>query len=226
MRQTPLTIDYFSDLLCIWAYAAQIRIDELQRQFGQAISVRPRFMTVFGDTGHRIGEGWRERGGFAGFNRHIQEVAARFPHVEVHPELWQRVQPASSGTAHHYLKAVGLWQASGDAPANALEHAAWALRLAFFRDARNIAEQDTVFQIGEEQGIPRREVEPYLRDGRAMAAFCRDVEDCEKHRIEGSPTLLLNEGRQKLYGNVGYRVIEPNVQELLKQPSGEQASWG
>jgi len=35
---------------------------------------------------------------------------------------------------------------------------------------------------------------------------------------------LLNEGRQKLYGNVGYRIIEANVQEILHQP-GNQASW-
>ena len=40
-----------------------------------------------------------------------------------------------------------------------------------------------------------------------------------------SPTFILNEGRQKLYGNVGYRVIEANLQELLKSPDASQASW-
>ena len=44
-------------------------------------------------------------------------------------------------------------------------------------------------------------------------------------RIEGSPSLVLNEGRQKLYGNVGFRVIEANIQELLREPRINDASW-
>jgi hypothetical protein len=35
----------------------------------------------------------------------------------------------------------------------------------------------------------------------------------------------LNDGRQKLYGNVGFRIIEANIQELLRAPVGDQASW-
>jgi hypothetical protein len=33
-----------------------------------------------------------------------------------------------------------------------------------------------------------------------------------------------NEGRQRLNGNVGYRVLEANIRELLNHPAGEQ-SW-
>ena len=45
-----------------------------------------------------------------------------------------------------------------------------------------------------------------------------------EHRIDGSPTYLLNQGRQKLYGNVGYKIIEANVEEVLRRPA-EAASW-
>jgi hypothetical protein len=34
----------------------------------------------------------------------------------------------------------------------------------------------------------------------------------------------MNNGRQILYGNVGYRVLRANAAELLNQPSDE-ASW-
>ena len=44
-------------------------------------------------------------------------------------------------------------------------------------------------------------------------------------RIEGSPSLVLNQGRQKLYGNVGFRIIEANILELLRQPRADDASW-
>ena len=39
-----------------------------------------------------------------------------------------------------------------------------------------------------------------------------------------SPSLLLNDGRQRLNGNVGYRVIAANVREILERPPG-QLSW-
>jgi len=46
----------------------------------------------------------------------------------------------------------------------------------------------------------------------------------EKYRVVGSPTLVFNEGRQIIYGNVGYRVIEANINELLNECS-TLASW-
>ena len=44
-------ITYFSDLLCIWAYASQSRIDAIKEKFADAIGVEHRFVSVFGDTG-------------------------------------------------------------------------------------------------------------------------------------------------------------------------------
>ena len=35
----------------------------------------------------------------------------------------------------------------------------------------------------------------------------------------------MNDGRQKLYGNVGYGVIEANIKELLRSPVAGTASW-
>jgi hypothetical protein len=52
-----------------------------------------------------------------------------------------------------------------------------------------------------------------------------DYQVAEKMRIEGSPSFVLNEGRQKLYGNVGFHLIEANIQELLRTPRADEASW-
>ena len=62
------------------------------------------------------------------------------------------------------------------------------------------------------------------RSASADAALAEDHEAAGQHGITGSPTYLLNEGRQKLYGNVGYRLIEANVEELLRDNS-DRASW-
>ncbi len=36
---------------------------------------------------------------------------------------------------------------------------------------------------------------------------------------------MLNQGHQKLYGNLGYRVIEANIRELLREPGAGEMSW-
>ena len=63
-----------------------------------------------------------------------------------------------------------------------------------------------------------------MDEGRAFAALFADAELQKQHLIQGSPTFLLNEGRQKLYGNVGYRIIRANLEELLEGPE-DLASW-
>ncbi len=50
------------------------------------------------------------------------------------------------------------------------------------------------------------------------------MELVKEHNVTVSPTLIFNEGRQRLNGNVGYRVIEANIRELLHNPAGEH-SW-
>ena len=68
-------------------------------------------------------------------------------------------------------------------------------------------------------------IEGKIKSGVAFAALVADHEDSERYRLEGSPTFVLNQGRQKLYGNLGYRIIEANIEELLHQPGAGEASW-
>jgi predicted DsbA family dithiol-disulfide isomerase len=227
----PVAIDYFSDLLCIWAYAAEVRVEEVRRRFGSGVAISERFCRVFHDTETRIGEGWRERGGYRAFNAHLREVAGRFDHFELHPEVWLKVRPASSTGAHLFVKAVqlaernlGLDAAEGGMRLPS-QRTAWQLRLAFFRDCRDIARREVHDEVGERLALPMAAVAEEIASGRAFAALGADSEARERLRIEGSPTFVLNEGRQKLYGNVGYRVIEANIQELLKVADSGQASW-
>ena len=77
----------------------------------------------------------------------------------------------------------------------------------------------------EALGVDIDAIETSTHDGTAFARLARDYQDADKMRIEGSPSFVLNEGRQKLYGNVGFRIIEANIQELLRTPGGDQASW-
>lgn len=231
--QRAATVSYFSDVLCVWAYAAQIKLDELRRQFGDRIRVEYHFLPVFGDVGSRLDAGWGDRGGAKGYARHVQQLAARFGHVDLHPEVWIRNVPATSASCHLFLKAIQLLEQSGAISAapevrfggrSLFEEAMWRCRLGFFRDLRDIAARSCQDAIATDLSLPVAEIRGQIDSGTAHAALCADFDGKQKHLIEGSPTLLLHEGRQKLYGNVGYRVIEASIQELLTEP-GERASW-
>ena len=228
-----IQISYVSDVLCVWAYVAEARLDELRKEFGSSIELEYRFIPVFGATRHRIDEGWKKRGGYAGFGEHVRGVAEGFPHVSVHERVWSQVAPTTSAAAHEMLCAVRLLMEEGIldsarrqelAGRNLLEEAIWQVRLAFFEHARDISSRQVLLEVLTQLGIPIPAIEAKLSSGEAMAELCRDIELRDEHKIEGSPTYYLNQGRQKLYGNVGYRVVSANLRELLEQP-GHQASW-
>jgi predicted DsbA family dithiol-disulfide isomerase len=101
----------------------------------------------------------------------------------------------------------------------------WAFHCAFFRDCRDIARWDTQCEIAEALGADIDAIERCIHSGIAFARLATDYQDADRMRIEGSPSFVLNEGHQKLYGNVGFHLIEANIQELLRAPRTDEASW-
>lgn len=214
-------LTHFSDLLCVWAYIAQARMAAVKEKFGDSVRIRQRFCSVFGDTAEKIRLSWKEKGGYEGFNLHLRHVAERFPHITVHPDIWLKTRPASSASPHLFLKAVQLW----DRDSKIFDQVVWALRSAFFRDCRDISRWDVQCEIAEGLGANIGAIEELIHSGGAFASLAADYQDADKMRIEGSPSLVLNDGRQKLYGNVGFRLIEANIQELFREPRADDASW-
>lgn len=223
----PIRVSHFSDALCVWAYIAQARVDELRTHFEDDVRVRARYVGVFGDTAEKIGQGWADRGGFEGYADHVREVVARFEHVEIHPSTWSQTRPASSMLPHLFASAVELVadQVKGEGGQRQLGFDfAWALRQAFFAQGRDIGCADVCFEVAAELEIPAAEIRTRLDDGRAHAKLSADLRAASEKRVEVSPTLVFNEGRQTLAGNVGYRIIEANIRELLDQAT-DGRSW-
>jgi len=228
----PVNLIYVTDVLCVWAYIAQIRLDELKQKYGDRVQVEQRFMSVFGDTVNRIGEGWQDRGGYEGFSDHVIEVSQNFPHIKINPEVWRSCRPQTSMTSHLFIKSAQLLGDRNEVSTEVNPHTGqsivedliWRVRCAFFQDALNIDKLSVLMGLAEEMNLPVAKLEVSINDGSAMAALAADMELKEDYRLEGSPSFILNEGRQKLFGNVGYRIIEANVAELLEH-QGNQASW-
>lgn len=232
-RLSPVRISYFSDALCVWAYIGQVRIDELKRTFTDQISVEYRFTPIFGAPQHKIGFKWQDRGGFEGYGEHVRKVGRNFEHISINNQTWSKCRPTSSAVCHQYAKAVQNLEHSGQISAEGVaefdgrslfEELLWRMRLAFFRDARDISHMEALNQLAADLSLPVDAIDKEIISGRAMAELCRDAELSNEYHIEGSPTLVLNEGRQKLYGNVGYRILEANVKEVLNNPH-PQVTW-
>ncbi|HEB57044.1 MAG TPA: disulfide bond formation protein DsbA [Gammaproteobacteria bacterium] len=230
----PIKIEYFSDVLCIWAYAGQVRMDELKQHFSSEIDIEYRFVSIFGAGKQHVENVWKDEGGLAGFNAHLQQVAKNWDHVEVSPDLWLTVKPQSSTSAHLYLKAIQLLEKHNGTCSLSLdeyhgrsrfEQAIWLFRDAFFRQARDISHRRVQTEIAEQLGVDTQAVSELIDSGEAFAELHADDKARQNYNVPGSPTLVLNDGRQLLYGNVGYRIIDANIRELMHHPDEGEASW-
>lgn len=219
MMKSPLIIDYYTDVLCVWAWIAQRRIDELEEQWNEKIELRAHYLDLFGDTATRIGDGWQERGGFEAFGKNVVNSASAFENAPVNQDIWKEVRPATSANAHLLLKAIELTHSaeiSFDFSRN--------LRQSFFVDLLDIGSFDVLYGLAQDAGLDVEAVQKTIEDGTAMAALMQDYQKAKNLGLKGSPSWVMNEGRQILYGNVGYRILNANVKELMVKHSGE-ASW-
>ena len=221
LPNTPTSITCYTDILCVWAYIAERRLAEIRSVFGSKVTIDHRYISLFADTETKLATRWKERGGFDGYADHVSEVCKSFDHINLHPNVWRKTKPRSSVGIHLVLRAIGLTNADP----RLVEKTASALRLAFFEQGLDIANWDVQKQVIGSIGLDWQTIMPHLKNGSAFAALHQDTQEQQTHKIEGSPTYLLNNGRQKLYGNVGFKIIEANIQELLRDPNPEHASW-
>ena len=217
--KSPLIIDYYTDILCVWAWIAQRRIDELNQQLGGKIEFQYYYVDVFGDVANKMQKQWQHRDGYDGFAEHVQKSASGFEDIPISSKLWTEVKPATSANAHLMLKAVELACDKNKSTEMALK-----LRKAFFLDAVDIGDLNTLYGLVESAGLDRGAVASCIENGTAMAALMQDYQRAKEQNIKGSPSYVMDGGRQTLYGNVGYRVLLANIEELLKKPAAE-ASW-
>jgi predicted DsbA family dithiol-disulfide isomerase len=215
----------------VWAYVGQHRLEHFITDYGDKTEIHQHFCSVFPDTWSKIEANWKERGGFEGYGRHVQEVVSKFEGMTVHPDVWAKVRPRSSASPHLFVKAVEIVaRAGGEDPkttpyeAQTAVIAAATLRRAFFERALDIASWEIQRDIATEIGMDFADVQAVIESGEAIALLAGDYETAQKKGIAGSPTYVLNEGRQKLYGNVSARVLEANVKELLLDETGDRAS--
>jgi predicted DsbA family dithiol-disulfide isomerase len=216
---TPLIIDYYSDVLCIWAWISQRRITELKEQWGDKIEINYHYLNLFGDTKTRMLEQWGSKGGYDGFAKHIVDSAAPFDNAPVNKNVWKKTRPTTSANAHAVLKAVGLSYSDDES-----EKLCRLIQKSFFVDCLDIGQVEIVMTLAKSIGLDRNKLKSLIDSGQAMASLMQDYKNAIELNIQGSPSWIMNNGRQTLFGNVGYRILNANIKEVLEHPA-QEASW-
>ncbi len=226
---SPVQLVHFSDILCVWAYAGQTILDKIVANVGNDVSIEFHFCSVFADTEAKITEQWKGRGGFQGYGKHVRDVANQFETLPIHQDTWTTTRPSSSASPHMFIKAIELVDAEqGNEPSNSSDRlpvlATKEVRKAFFEHAKDVSNWCVQREISKDIGINFDDIVSKIESGEAYAKLASDYQLSQIMNIEGSPTYVLNEGRQKLFGNVSYEIILASVEELLTSSHSESAS--
>ena len=206
-----IQVDYFSDVLCIWAFIGEKRLNEVRLNLSEDIQVNLQFLPNFASCHKKIQTGWKEKGGFVGYANHVNEVARQFE-ISLQPQCWHKIQPSTSMMAHSVIKAI--MKVESIELAN--QYSA-LVRQSFFMEAMDISKLDVLQELAQSLKINWSEVLAYFNNGFALADLQQDFQNAQGYQVNVSPAWVFNEGRQRLIGNVGYRVIEANLKELIEQ---------
>lgn len=95
----------------------------------------------------------------------------------------------------------------------------------FFSQGKDIYRRCVQDEVAQQLSLPLKRIHELIDSSQAHAALHADDVAKYQYKIPGSPTLVLNEGRQLLYGNVGYRILDTNVRKLLHNPDHGDAFW-
>ncbi len=210
-----LTVEYWSDPLCIWAYVAQPKLDRVLERWGDRLDVHYHIVPVFGSLPWRFREGSWKESGVEGRVASTARVAKQFGFDNISGEVWRDECPASSWAPGIAIKSVFALEERGDfAPGSGAAYQ-WALRRAFFEDNRNVARRSVQFEVAEAMGIDRAPIERFRDDGTGIALLWEDDQKRNESRIQGSPTYVFDGGLAQLFGNFKERVLQSTIGELL-----------
>jgi len=223
----PLKLVHFSDILCVWAYIGQTPLFRIAERFRDQLDIEVHYCSVFPDTQAKISTLWHDKGEFEGYARHVKDVASGFEDVRIHNDTWSKTRPFSSASPQLFIKAVELLEKDVDAvtfQSRLSVKAAKILRSAFFMDALDISDWSVQKQVSEQIGVKFADVCKKMETGEAMAKLASDYELGQKTGVKGSPTYILNSGRQIMFGNISYGILEANIAELLREQNELNAS--
>lgn len=177
------SMDFFLALSSPWTYMAGPRIAELSARTGVSVNWRPfNIVQIFGTTGVKP---VHERPAQIQKNR-LNELRRWREYLDIPLTLEPKFFPVNPFPAGKVVIAASL---NGAPDAGAL---ARAFMTACWAEERNIADEDTIAAIANEQGLDGKALLEASKGEAVEAAFEKNTADAVSHSVFGSPSFVYN----------------------------------
>jgi predicted DsbA family dithiol-disulfide isomerase len=180
-------ITVWSDMLCPWGYVTGLRLRKMRDELS-ADSVSFDFRVWPLDLTHRPHPASRVRA----------EIVALAQHEPSAFTLYEGELPTSSVLASEAQKwGYGYGEEIG-------EHFDLAIRRAMFLHSRNLGLHSELLAVARTEGLDADALSEALATGKYRAAVSADIEAGRELPVEGSPTVVLPDG--KVFANPGFDI--------------------
>ncbi|WP_338871885.1 DsbA family oxidoreductase [Myxococcus stipitatus] len=186
----PLQVTVYQDVLCAWCYLADLRLDVLRQELGEAVrwSVRPYPLRV-----HDVLPTEREKRGL------VEEVQrAQRESDQVAPllstDLWLGGDPPRSS-----VPALAALEAARLQGPQARAFLARAMQRAALEQGVNVSRPDVVFELASRVGLAMNEFSAAFRSEETRRLILDEHRDATARGVRGVPTLVIG-GRWMLCG--------------------------
>lgn len=199
------TLYYVHDPMCSWCYAFQPVWSELKRRLGGQLVIQGVLGGLAPDTDAPMPDATRV---YVQANwRRIMEVV---PAIQFNFEFWTRCQPRRS--TYPACRAV---IAAANQGAEVEEPMIQAIQRAYYRDARNPSDTETLQDLARELGLDTKRFAEAFHSPSTHAELLRQIEFSRRLGARGFPSLILAT-------KTGFRLIEHDyhdVDHMLRQLS-------
>ncbi len=177
---TPIRIDYYTDPLCSWCYAAEPTLDNIKHHFNDIIEIQYKTFPIFEDVRevmHDPARLWTIADRY--------KIVSKKTGVYINNQVWYHDPPQSAWPACYAIKAAQL---QGGIMADRYIK---QLRVAVMLEGKNIAREEIQIAIAGKSGLNIRQFENDLCDPKRHDDVLADINDAHKENVESRPHFIL-----------------------------------
>jgi putative protein-disulfide isomerase len=186
------TLVYFADPMCSWCWGFTASLDAVLEALPDA-EVRYVMGGLAPDSDQFMDENMKD------YVQHHWRAVAERSGASFNWEFWERCSPRRS--TYPACRAV-LACAAQDADRK--EEVFRALQVAFYQNARDPSDQETLSLIAGELGFDRERFDHDVKSDVIEELFHEDMATCHAHGVAGFPALMLTRDRDRRWLSQGY----------------------
>lgn len=193
---TPIRIDYYTDPLCSWCFAAEPTLDRVKGHFNDRIELHYKLLPLFEEVREVMNDPSR-----------LWTIADRYRIVSkktgvyIDNRVWSQDPPHSAWPACEAVKAAerqGL---------DAADRFIKLLRNAVMLDGKNIAKREVQIELATKGGLDRSSFERDIADPKRREEVLSDIQDARRENVESRPHFVLTNTQGDKVAIAGPRVF-------------------